>query len=59
MEMLLDREHGAADLARTNLSRSQTDRAGLAEYRIGRVLRTYTVASMRPLALCAPVTFSR
>jgi hypothetical protein len=36
-------------LARTNLSRSPTDRAGLADYRISRVLHTYTVASMRTL----------
>lgn len=33
----------------TNLSRSPTDRAGLADYRISRVLHTYTVASMRTL----------
>jgi hypothetical protein len=36
-------------LARSNVSRSRDDRASLAEYRLTRVLRTYTVASMRTL----------
>ena len=33
----------------SNLSRSPADRLLLAEYRLGRVLKTYTVASMRTL----------
>jgi hypothetical protein len=33
----------------SNLSRSQLDRSSLAEHRLSRVLRTYTVASMRTL----------